>query len=277
MGIEIPLPKGLSLRINDNPGQGNDYSTGRLQKGFLLLDYGQILAEEAVGFGVPVLKRGLQTIFPGSLSMTWVQNESNWEIPVIYNLNLEEKIYRSKQNEIQNRLFYVIKNSFASLIRTQSISRKLLTATSSKLREIFDWETRYTEANFATQIKMTYLVESKNGKLSVNLDTSHLPSGVTEIIIMNEQGAHYFDQYLDTAGTFLHGEDIGCWDRVIAAEAFFRSTSHNIVFKLTQVKDCQLYRGRELIDPRLAWAGFGYSIPPSKKKFEYDIWIERTK
>jgi len=45
----------------------------------LLVDHGQALAEEAVGFGVPVLKSGLQTIFPAA-TLSWEQSDGIWEI-----------------------------------------------------------------------------------------------------------------------------------------------------------------------------------------------------
>jgi len=41
------------------------------------------------------------------------------------------------------------------------------------------------------------------------------------------------------------------------------------------VKGARLFRGRELVSSRLAWAGFGYSFPPSIKRFVYELGIER--
>ena len=102
-----------------------------------------------------------------------------------------------------------------------------------------------------------------------------LPDGITEVVVMNEQGAHYFDRYLDSAGTSLQGREIGCWDEVTAEDACFLCTTHQVVFKLGQVKGARLFRGRELVGSRLAWAGFGYSFPPSIKRFVYELGIER--
>ena len=71
------LGDGLALAVaqqagdgeRPDPGAAGPYPTRRLQKGLLLLDGGQELTEEGVGFGVPVLKRGPQTVFPGSAEL----------------------------------------------------------------------------------------------------------------------------------------------------------------------------------------------------------------
>ena len=78
----IELGGGLSLRIADAAADtrakgtsaatraaGTSYPTRRLQKGLLLYAGEQELAEEGVGLGVPILKRGAQTVFPGSVRL----------------------------------------------------------------------------------------------------------------------------------------------------------------------------------------------------------------
>src|SRR5512135_2934230 len=159
MEIDVPLLQGLSLKISDTPPGRKDYSTTRLQKGFLLLDQGQELAEEAVGFGVPVLKRGLQTIFPGAASLTWQRRGSIWEITALFKLNLIEKISRGGNENVENRLLYAVKNLLAAVIRRLPLSRGILTATSSMLRGIFNWETTYAEVGFSTEVKVLYTIE----------------------------------------------------------------------------------------------------------------------
>lgn len=92
---------------------------------------------------------------------------------------------------------------------------------------------------------------------------------------MNEQGAHSFNRYQDSSGVSIQGDEIGCWDEVNAEEAWFESSTHKIAFKLGQVKGARLFRGRELIFSRLAWAGFGYSFPSFINRLRYEIRIER--
>ena len=73
MRLDIQLGQGLSLKIGDHLPSRDKYPTACLQKGFLLLNQDQELTEEAAGFGIPVLKRGLQTIFPGAVALTWLR------------------------------------------------------------------------------------------------------------------------------------------------------------------------------------------------------------
>ncbi len=303
MEINLPLFQEFSLKISETPGGDADgkcegvlrampakhphrtapsrqfpenrYPTGRLQKGFLLLHQGQELAEEAVGFGVPVLKRGLQTIFPGAVSLTSLQKGSTWEVTAFFKLNLVEKISGVGNRTVENRLFYAAKNFLAAVIRGLPSLRGLLTTASSELRQIFHWETKYADAGFSATVKMIYTIQAETGKLTVEMDTSSLHPSITEVVVMNEQGAHHFDRYADASGASLQGEEIGCWDEVKAGEAWFESSAHQIVFRLGQVKGARLFRGRELLRPRLAWAGFGYSFPPTLQKMQYEMKIER--
>jgi hypothetical protein len=275
MEIEIPLSQGLSLKIDNAPPGMKDYPTAHLQKGFLLLDEGQDLAEEGVGFGVPVLKSGLQTIFPGSVELTWARRGTTWEITARFKLNLIEKISRKGGGILENKALYTVKNILAGVIRQLPIFRNLLTAISSQLRGGLNWETIYADAKLSTEVKVLYSLDGETGKINVEVDSSGLPSNITEVIVMNEQGAHHFDRYLDTSGISLSGEEIGCWDEVNAKEARFESSARRVTFRLDRVKGARLFRGRELVGTRLAWAGFGYSFPPSIMKLRYEMRIER--
>ncbi|HEX9092323.1 MAG TPA: hypothetical protein VF831_12580, partial [Anaerolineales bacterium] len=46
------------------------FPTAAIQKGLIMIYEGQELCEEAVGFGVPILKRGLQAIFPSTVELS---------------------------------------------------------------------------------------------------------------------------------------------------------------------------------------------------------------
>jgi hypothetical protein len=274
MGLNIPTIPGLSLNFGD-PLSDQKYPTARLQKGFILLDEGVELTEEAVGFGVPVVKRGLQTMFPGDVAMTWLKEGSTWVVTAKFKLNLVERISGSGNGAVGDRSFYAVKDFLAEVIRRYPFFRSLLTSISSILRRLFNWKTTYAEEATSAAVKIIYTIEAGTGRTMVDIDLSGLPPDLTEVVVMNEQGAHAFDRYQDSSGNHFQGEEVGCWDLVDAEEAWFESSHRKIAFKLRQVKGVQLFRGRELVGSRLAWAGFGYTFPPSIQRLKYELIIER--
>lgn len=276
MEINLPITGLVSLKIADVLIGDPDYPTKRLQKGLRLVYDGQELVEEGVGFGVPILKQGTRTIFPGAFELTSHRIKPVQELTALFAMNLEERITRPGVGSIECKFFYRSKNYLAVLIRKFPFLRGLLTALSNGLRTTFNWETVYEEVDFCTVVKIVYTVEAESGNVHMILDTTGLPRDrISEVILMNEQGARYFDRYHDSNGSRLQGEEIGCWDEVTAEQASFISDQHRIAFTLEQVSGAKLYRGRELIGSRLAWSGFGYSFSPTIERFDCNLRIKR--
>jgi hypothetical protein len=151
-----------------------------------------------------------------------------------------------------------------------------LTALSNTLRSVFGWQTTYEGSEQNHVVKVVYTVDSQAGVIAVDVDATYAPlGGVTEVILMNEQGAHYFDMYADSSGLLLQGEAIGSWSEVTAERASFFSSAQRLAFTLQQIEGARLFRGRELIGSRLAWSGFGYCLPPTSQRFAYTLRIER--
>ncbi|HEY5275891.1 MAG TPA: hypothetical protein VIK38_05055 [Coriobacteriia bacterium] len=277
MELTIPMLDDLALRITDQSTGGEGFPTRRLQKGLVLLLEGRDLAEEGVGLGVPILKRGIQTIFPGGMDLTWRRQGAVWEVTAVFDMSLVERIARPSGGSLKPRVLYAAKNSLAALHRRFPLLRRPLTATSIALRRTFAWVTTFEEAAFRAAVKVTYVIDSDEGRIDIAVDLTGLPAvGITEAVVMNEQGARHFDRYRDSDGTDLRGEAIGTWDEVTAAEAGFVSTADRVTFSLGQAQGARLSRGRELIGSRVAWSGFGYSLPPTLKEFGYTVRIERT-
>jgi hypothetical protein len=276
MKIDLPLKDGMGLQICSRSIGDTAYPTSAMQRGLALYCDGQDLSEEAVGFGVPILKRGLQAIFPGEVELYPEASAPNQRITARYKLNLEEKISRNGIGSINNRWMYASKNILAAVIRNWPLSRKVLITASSWLRSTFGWKTTYEQADFSIFISMTYTVDKAAGKVFIELNgTEHATPNISEVIVMNEQGAHNFNLYQEAGGRLQPGREIGCWDLVLGESATFISSGYGISFSLPQVKGAKLYRGRELIDSRLAWAGFGYSFAPDLPSFKYAIKLER--
>lgn len=276
MKLDFSLAAGIGLRIASGTDRTPHYPTARIQKGLVLLYENMDLSEEAVGFGVPILKRGLQTIFPGEVDLYLHGGKAETVVSARYKLNLEEKISRNGNGSLNNRLLYAGKNSMAAIIRQFPFLRKLLTGTSNLLRSSLAWETTYEPTKFSTYVVLTYSIDEAKDRILVELvGGDFLSSSISEVVIMNEQGAHHFYQYQESTGNLQNGDEIGCWDLVIGDEASFLDQTHKISFTLGQVRGAKLYRGRELIEPRLAWAGFGYTFPPGLKPFKYEIQLKR--
>lgn len=274
MRIQVPILANYSLAFSDEVDTENHFPTSTLQKGFLLLNGEEPLTGEAVGFGMPVIKRGLQAVFPGSAKAFVDHAGDTWKIRVVYQLNLVEKINNSKQVPIENRFLYAIKNIFAGMIRRIPFSRGFLSSSSRMLRRMFRLGTGYAQSGIIAEISVFQEIKENSGVIRVEVDASSLPAEATEVVIMNEQSANYFLNYRDSSGISLSKDKIGCWDQVTAESAWFDSYTPRVKFILENRIGTTLYRGLELVDDRLAWAGFGYSFHPSKERMSYELRIE---
>ena len=276
MKLEFSLGNEIGLQIASGLDRGSPYPTARIQKGLVLLYEGQDLSEEAVGFGVPILKRGLQTIFPSEVDLYLHGGTPETKVSARYKLNLEERIVRNGNTSIKNRVVYTAKNSLAAIIRHIPFLRDILTGTSNLLRSKLAWKTTYEPGEFSSFVVLSYTIDEDNSRTRVELVGGDFDSSsISEIVIMNELGAHHFDQYQEVDGAYQNGDQISCWDPVVAGSAAFIDQTHKVSFSLPQVPGARLYRGRELIEPRLAWSGFGYSFDPSLKNFGYEITFKK--
>jgi len=275
MEIDIPISPRLSLAIADSAAREGAYPTARLQKGWLLRSGGVDLAEEAVGFGVPVLKQGLRTLFPGAVEIRLVRGGPRWSVSADYEMNLVEKIGRRGKRSIGSGVLYEAKIALAAFMMVHPPARGPLTAVSSALRRLFRWETSYEDAGPSAGVRMRY--EFDEGARLLTMDAELAPAplrGLTEVIIMNEQGARHFDRYWDSGGMQIAAKETGFWDEVQAQEATFASSTQGTAFTVHKVPGARLFRGRELIGSRLAWVGFGHSFPPAMQKFGCRVKIE---
>jgi len=275
----------------DSAGRGQliDYPTNRLQKGLLLLHDDHSLAEEAVGFGVPLLMRGHQTIFPGKLEIQQREANLTQEVEAIYSIDLLERLSNSKGKGEDHKILvelphlYTLRNALSALMRRYAFMRSPLTTFSNILRQVSGWVTTFEPGDFCGSVKMKYTIptlevtQARSVFISVEVEPLDIKkTDVTQLIVMNEQGGTHFDLYQDSSGNRLAGSEISCWDEVKAEEARFTSPKHGIAFSLRQMENARLYRGRELMGSRLAWCGFGYTISPRVERFGYNLKLEKS-
>jgi hypothetical protein len=288
----IALGDGLSLRIADEAAESRTagtsaaggraaappYPTRHLQKGLLLYAGEQELAEEGVGLGVPILKRGAQTIFPSAVRLRSSASggaDHVREIAATYRLDLVERLAKARGGGVRPHALYAAKDSLAALHRRVPALRRPLTAVSSAGRRVLGWSTTYEPSAFRADMPITYSFRDGGRTVVVTADLTGLAdAGFTEVVLMNELGAHEFDLYEDADGASLRGGAIGTWDVVAAPRARFVSTRRGVAFSLAQTPGATLRRGREVLGSRLAWAGFGLSVKPSREPFGYEVRIE---
>jgi len=274
--LSVPLRDGLALRIADQPA-GDEYPTARLQKGLLLFHQGQDLAEEGVGFGVPIVKRGALTIFPGRMQLAELRDGPRRVITATFQMNLVERLAGAEGRGPSSTSFYAVRDLLAALHRRLPALRGFLTAASNAVRRRRGWATTFEETDTCATLAVSYTIDGDGARLRITVDAAGLSArGISEVVVMNELGARQFDQYLDSDGARLRGREIGTWSEVSAVRACFASSASRVAFCVRQVEVAKLYRGRELVGSRLAWSGFGYSFRPTRESFTYEVRIERA-
>ena len=257
------------------PDADAPYPTACLRRGLLLHDGGVDLSEEGVGFGVPVAKRGRETVFPGALEVTEVCRGPRPRLVAAYTLDLVERLSGADGGVVDRRGLYDAKDALAALHRRAPALRGPLAAASSLLRAGLGWTTVYERARSAGGVVVTCEVDPARGVLAVEVDLTGLVSDVGEVVVMNEQGARCFDRYVEDGGAPRDASGLATWDTVGAWRAGFVSGARRVAFWAVRADGARLYRGRELVGSRLSWAGFGYSAPPGLGRLRYEIAVER--
>ena len=273
--LSAPIGDGLEVKISDRP-RGDEYPTARLQKGLLLFHEGRDLAEEGVGFGVPILKRGALTVFPGAVQLDERRDGPRRVISAAFQMNLVERLAGTEGRGPSSAAFYALRDLLAALHRRLPALRGPLTMVSNIVRQRRGWVTTFEETDTWATLAVTYDIDG-DARIGITIDTTGLSErGISEVVVMNELGARQFDQYLDSDGLRLRGRRIGTWHDVRAARACFASTGSRVAFSVRQVEGAKLYRGREIVGSRLAWSGFGYSLRPQRENFAFEVRIERA-
>ncbi len=274
--VRIEMTMGICLHIKNPEIEHGDYPACRIQKGLVLVHEDRDLSEEGIGFGVPVLKFGHETFFPGNACVTNEKDDDTSVVKIDYDMNLVERMVGKSSKRIDSKAFYKIKEYFSWLHREYPQLRGILVRSSNSLRRICDIDTRFEKIASAGIASVVNTVNAKKGTIHVSMDISKVKKeGCTEVNIMNELGANHFDGYRDSNGLFLSGNAIGTWDETFADEASLIDSCDNIAFTLKNVKGVRMFRGRELVDGRLAWSGLAYVLPQDSINFAYDIRIGR--
>jgi hypothetical protein len=269
MGEIIPLRPFRDVYLMAVDPCTSVYPTSRIQKGLVLICGDRDLSEEGIGFGAPIFKFGEEAIFPGCWRARIEEREDGTQVIADYVMNLAARTTR-RGRLMKSRFFYRARNAFSSLHRDHPSLRNGLNLSVAISRKVFQLEDTFAEVSPVGSVRAIYTIKDCEIRIALSFSKS---KGCSEVIVMNEQGANYFDTYRDSDGLIMHGNYIGCWDEVHAKEASFVNSADRIAFTLKRAKGARMFRGRELASKWLAWSGMAYVLPPETDSFAYSITI----
>ena len=268
----FPVPAFQGVHFKALRARSGNFPSSRIQKGLILCWKDLDLSEEGVGFGMPVLKLGTESIFPGSWKMSADRCDGHTMVKAEYTMNLVARMSKG-DNVIKNHVFCLACNLFSKIHRDKPKLRESLSNLSGILRQSMGLKDAFCEISSPGSVSATYLIIGS--KVDVFLKFPQI-DGCTEKIVLNELGANWFDTYMDSDGCVLKGNEIGSWDEIHAEEATFQDPSDGLSFTLKTVDGARMFRGRELVPGRLAWSGLAYVLSPQRDELAYSITIGRT-
>ena len=247
------------------------FPASKIQKGLVLGLSDQDLSEEGVGFGLPVLKLGLESIFPGSWRMSAEKYHAFSLIKADFEMNLAARMAKGN-HVVNNHIFCLVKETFSKIHREHPRFRSRMSNLSDILRKNLGLEDVFCEIPFLGSVSVAYTIIGSRIDVELKIPTI---LGCTELIVLNEQGANWFNTYRDSDGLILKGNEIGSWDEIQANYASFIDPVDGLSFTLKRVEGARMFRGRELVAGRLAWSGLAYVLPPQREEFAYSIELDR--
>ncbi|MBI4285488.1 MAG: hypothetical protein HY670_06265 [Chloroflexi bacterium] len=246
------------------------YPSDRLPKGLVLAVDGVALVEEGTGFGVPLLRYGSETIFPGNARLT--ERKDGLSLRVEYELNLVQRLVRESGRSPRLPFYDPGREWFSTLHRRYPFLRGPISGTAGHIKRLMGLRTQFEAVPTVAVISVTYTIGPEPGQITVATDLAQVRNSI-EVILANEQGASHFDAYFDSDGARLEGKAIGTWDEVMAQRVSLIGRRRGVFFALSQVAGARLFRGRELKTGTLAWSGLNYVLASHPTHFTYDITV----
>ncbi|HMB44490.1 MAG TPA: hypothetical protein VKL21_01580, partial [Candidatus Methanoperedens sp.] len=172
--LRIEMPLGICLHIKNPEIEPGEYPSCRIQKGLVLVHENRDLSEEGIGFAVPVLKFGHETIFPGNACVTTEKDGDTSVVKIDYDMNLVERMVVKSSKMIDSEAFYKIKECFSWLHREYPRIRGILVRSSNSLRRTCDIETRFEKIASKGIASVVNTVNTKRDTIHVDVDISNV-------------------------------------------------------------------------------------------------------
>ncbi len=171
---------------------------------------------------------------------------------------------------INNRAFCMASDTLSRVHRAHPQLRRTMSNLSAVLRRALGLKDAFYEIPSPGSVSASFRI--RESRIDIEIEFP-LIVGCTEKIVLNEQGANWFDTYRDSDGLTLKGNEIGTWDETHANSAALLNPAGEISFTLKHIEGARMFRGREQVSDRLAWSGLAYVLPPKRERFAYSIEI----
>jgi len=243
--------------------------TATLQKGLILVLDREKLIEEGLGFGAPVAKYKDKTYFSSSAEISIKKTPPCYRLSKKYLLDTVSRKKFWRATYINDSLYSSLRKTFEK----EYLSKKNLSPFFNAIMELRQFariKTEFLKVKARGAITVTY--DIKPSLIDVSVDFSDLElNGCEEVLVLNEQGSTFFEEYVDANGLKLWGREIGAWDLIRAEEASLMFPRKQLAFSLQKVRGATLFRGWERTRNRFSWAGLSYSLRPTHGNFDYAI------
>jgi hypothetical protein len=247
--------------------------SAQLQKGLILVRDGVDLAEEGVGFGVPVSFHGGVPRFSGTATVSDPhQDEKGVTVKKTFAMDLVAT----------RRAVVPFIGSWTppEAVMRSWLSRQLGDAyrTSPWVRTIINrvhyienasglYERGFTSMDPAGEVEVTYHIRHRS--IDVEMDLLRL-RGWEKVSVMNELGASVFRKF-SAPDVCLVDDSIGAWEEVTSDWGCFSDLDGGVSSKLGRTPGARLFRGRESVPGFLSWAGLSYEIDQPTRRFRYRL------
>jgi hypothetical protein len=260
----LKLDDRCSLRLDTKSGLELGDSSG-LQKGLIMFVDNKSLCGEGVGFGMPAVEYSNHTLFSTAANI----QATNKTLVKSFSIDASQRKTWKNRVPVDNTAYNAIQRRLANTYRTNKRSRRGLDYM-IKIQSLLGVGLSHQRVRSKGFIAVEYHLS--DSRIVISVDSSKLfDKNVKRVLLFNEQSAE-FNLYEDDFGK-LSKENIGVWEEVKSEKASLRNERANLSFMVENIPGTKLYRGRELLKPRLNWAGFCYSIPPHMEHFNYTVQI----
>jgi hypothetical protein len=252
----------LILHENAEPGSGD---SSLLQKGLIMLVKGQPVCGEGVGFGVPALEYPGKVFFSTSAKV----EARDDELIKYFSIDAVSRKSWKERYPIENGIYSAVQSRLAKRYQTDKNNRSLLTSL-MKLQYLLGVKSSFQRVTPRGIVKITYRLAGDIVKVrGYCLKTAdQIPK---RLLIFNEQSGD-FNLYEDSVEK-LTNDQIGVWELVHCERACLTNSYAETMLCVEAIPGAELYRGRELLRPRLDWSGFCYVFHSLEKSFCYTIKI----